>query len=96
MENGPVDHESGIPGEGLDYSRMPGHWLLAQMGKRALRPGGLELTGQMLSALDIQPSDNVVEFAPGLGLTARTALARNPATYTGVERHETAARAVRR
>ena len=41
MENGPVDHESGMPGEGLDYSRMPGHWLLAQMGKRALRPGGI-------------------------------------------------------
>ena len=96
MENGPVDHDSAMPGEGLDYSRMPGHWLLAQMGKRALRPGGLELTGQMLAALEIGSSDDVVEFAPGLGLTARATLARNPATYTGVERDEAAARQVRR
>ena len=96
MASGSENDGNGVPGAGLDYSRMPGHWLLAQMGKRALRPGGLELTGQMLAALDIQPSDDVVEFAPGLGLTARIALARNPATYTGVERDETAARAVRR
>ena len=96
MENGPVDHESRMPGEGLDYSRMPGHWLLAHLGKRALRPGGLELTGRMLAALEIDSSSDVVEFAPGLGMTARAALARNPATYTGVERDEAAARQVRR
>ena len=29
-----------VPGYGLDYSKIPGHWLLAQMGKRVLRPGG--------------------------------------------------------
>ena len=96
MASGSENDGNGVPGAGLNYSRMTGHWLLAQMGKRALRPGGLELTGQMLAALDIQPSDDVVEFAPGLGLTARIALARNPATYTGVERDEAAARAVRR
>ena len=84
------------PGQGLDYSRMPGHWLLAQMGKRVLRPGGLELTTQMLESLDIRPSDSVVEFAPGLGVTAKMALARQPASYTGVEREEVAARQVRR
>ena len=39
MEARPEDHGTGVPGEGLDYNRMPGHWLLAQMGKRALRPG---------------------------------------------------------
>ena len=96
MDARPDDHGTGMPGEGLDYTRMPGHWLLAQMGKRALRPGGLELTSQMLAALDIQTTDEVVEFAPGLGLTARAALQRKPATYTGVERDETAARQVRR
>lgn len=90
------DHGAGLPGEGLDYARMPGHWLLAQMGKRVLRPGGLELTTRMLTALDIRPSDDVVEFAPGLGVTARAALERGPATYTGVERDEAAARQVRR
>jgi hypothetical protein len=27
---------------------MPGHWVLARMGKRVLRPGGLELTRRLL------------------------------------------------
>lgn len=27
-----------LPGEGLDASKMPGHWLLARLGKRVLRP----------------------------------------------------------
>ena len=85
-----------LPGEGLDPGRMPGHWLLAQMGKRTLRPGGRELTEQMLGSLDIRTTDDVVEFAPGLGATARAALQRSPASYTGIERDETAARQVRR
>lgn len=92
----PDDHNMALPGQGLDYGRMPGHWLLAQMGKRVLRPGGLELTRAMLATLDIQASDAVVEFAPGLGLTAHAALGRNPASYTAVERDENAARQVRR
>lgn len=83
------------PGGGLQYSRMPGHWLLARMGKRVLRPGGLELTRRMLEALDIRPSDDVVEFAPGLGVTAREALACGPRSYVGIERDEAAARHVR-
>ena len=35
--------ESGPPPE-----KMPGHWLLARLGKRVLRPGGLELTQRLL------------------------------------------------
>ena len=76
--------------------KMPGHWLLAKMGKRVLRPGGLELTRTMLDRLNIQSSDAVVEFAPGLGITARMTLARKPAAYTAVERDEAAAGEVRR
>ena len=83
------------PGTGLQYSRMPGHWLLAQMGKRVLRPGGLELTRQMLKALGIGPADDVVEFAPGLGVTARATLEHRPRSYIGIERNEDAARNVR-
>lgn len=75
---------------------MPGHWLLARMGKRVLRPGGLELTRQMLDALDIRASDDVVELAPGLGVTARAALEREPRSYVGIERDEDAAEHVRR
>ena len=50
--------------------KMPGHWLLAKMGKRVLRPGGLELTRRLLSELAVTAVDDVVEFAPGLGITA--------------------------
>lgn len=76
-------------------AKMPGHWLLAKMGKRVLRPGGLELTRAMLDGLNIQPRDSVVEFAPGLGVTARMTLQRNPAGYTAIERDEAAAAKVR-
>lgn len=65
------------------------------MGKRVLRPGGRELTRRMLEQLDIQPRDAVVEFAPGLGVTARMTLSRNPARYTAIERDEAAAAQVR-
>ncbi len=83
-----------LPGDNLDMDKMPGHWVLAQIGKRVLRPGGLELTHRMLDVLKIGPSDHVVEFAPGLGVTAKMTLAANPASYTAVERDKAAAAAV--
>lgn len=89
------DIDPSLPGRGLEYQRMPGHWLLAQMGKRVLRPGGIELTRQMLDGLEIGIEDDVVEFAPGLGVTARATLSREPHSYTGVERDERAAEQVR-
>lgn len=76
--------------------KAPGHWVLAQLGKKVLRPGGLELTQRMLEALAIGADDDVVEFAPGLGVTARMALARGPHSYVAVERDERAAETVRR
>lgn len=79
-----------LPGEGLDAARMPGHWLLARLGKRVLRPGGVELTTWMLDALRIGRTDRLVELAPGLGATARLALARGPASYVGVDRDKNA------
>lgn len=85
-----------LPGAHLDVTKMPGHWLLARMGKRVLRPGGMDLTRQMLAALAIQPTDAVVEFAPGLGVTARLALGSDPSSYTAIERDEAAAATVRR
>lgn len=85
-----------IPGADLDPARVPGHWLLARLGKRVLRPGGRELTSQMLEALAIGPQDRVVELASGLGTTTRLVLARQPASYTGIERDRAAAAPVRR
>ena len=80
----------------LSPAKMPGHWLLARMGKRILRPGGRELTQRMLDHLAIDQTDDVVEFAPGLGETARAILTRCPASYTAVERDTDAAAALRR
>lgn len=79
------------PGEGLKTEKMPGHWVLARMGKRVLRPGGMELTRRMLRSLGIGRTDDVVEFAPGMGLTARLTLAMSPVSYTAVERDAAAA-----
>jgi SAM-dependent methyltransferase len=76
--------------------KMQGHWILARAGKRVLRPGGLELTRQMLDALAIGPLDRVVEFAPGLGVTARMVLRRKPCAYCGVEREPRAAELLRK
>lgn len=86
-----VTAEDTLPGEGLDHAKMPGHWLLAQMGKRVLRPGGLELTQKMMATLKITPEDDVVEFAPGLGVTARSVLTKSPASFIGIERDAAAA-----
>ncbi len=85
-----------LPGATLDAARMPGHWLLARMGKRVLRPGGLELTQKMLEGLAIASSDHVVELAPGLGTTTRLVLGFDPASYIGVDRDEAAVRSVQR
>ena len=73
---------------------MPGYVLLARMGKRVLRPGGRELTKEVLDELAISGADQVVEFAPGLGATAQLILRSRPAGYLGVERDEQAAAAL--
>jgi hypothetical protein len=85
-----------MTGPGASFSRrnMPGHWVLARLGKRVLRPGGMELTRRMLAALTIVSADDVVEFEPGLGMTAQLALKRRPASYTAVERDPAAAKIV--
>jgi len=58
----------------VDYEKMPGHRLLASLGKTVLRPGGIQMTRQMLEHLAITEQDHVVEFAPGLGITAKITL----------------------
>src|ERR1700731_4041582 len=85
-----------MPGEELKAEKMPGHWLLARLGKRVLRPGGRQLTNRMIEALNIRPSDEVIEFAPGLGATARLTLKRKPTSYTAVERDKDAAAVVQK
>ena len=85
-----------VPGNDLKTEKMPGHWVLARLGKRVLRPGGMELTRAMLKALSIKESDDVVEFAPGMGVTAQLTLKLKPRSYVAVERDELAAQIVRK
>lgn len=61
-----------------------GHWILASVGKKVLRPGGRETTDWLLSRLNLAGAD-VVEIAPGLGTTARELLAAGPSTYTALD-----------
>jgi SAM-dependent methyltransferase len=74
----------------LDVRKMPAHWLMARLGKRVLRPGGVETTRWLIEQGGIAATDEVVEFAPGLGVTAARIVARRPTGYVGVERDETA------
>ncbi len=73
-----------LPEQDRPVATMSGHWLLARLGKRVLRPGGRELTQRMLEAARIDGSD-VVELAPGLGHTASEIVKRNPRSYRGVD-----------
>ena len=73
---------------------LQGHWLLARLGKRVLRPGGRRLTEELLRAA-APAGRRVVELAPGLGLTAARILETGPSGYTGVERDHAAATTVR-
>lgn len=68
-----------------------GHWVLAKMGKKVLRPGGKELTLKLVEELTIQTKDEVVEFAPGMGFTATMLLEKKPKSYIGVELNKEAA-----
>jgi ubiquinone/menaquinone biosynthesis C-methylase UbiE len=54
----------------------------------------MQLTRRLLEALRIESTDDVVEFAPGMGVTARITLELGPASYTAVERDEAAAKIV--
>lgn len=80
-----TNRELPLPQSGRDPAHLQGHWLLARIGKHVLRPGGKKLTERMLANADIAGKD-VVEFAPGLGLTTRAILERDPKSYRGVDR----------
>lgn len=83
-----------LPGSSRSDDDVQGHWLLARLGKRVLRPGGVGLTRTLLSDAGVTDAD-VLELAPGLGRTAVEILARRPRSYLGVEQNADAAGAVR-
>lgn len=73
-----------VPLAGRSDADVPGHWLLARLGKRVLRPGGVELTTRLLGTAAISGAD-VVELGPGLGRTAADIVALQPKSYVGVD-----------
>jgi SAM-dependent methyltransferase len=83
-----------LPSASRAVGQMQGHWLLARLGKRVLRPGGIGLTRTLLARADLTDAD-VLELAPGLGRTATEILARHPRSYLGAEQDPDAARTVR-
>lgn len=82
--------------ESANWGRVPAYTLLFELGKRTMRPGGMELTRHMLDGLGIGAGDRVVEFAPGMGATTRMVLERGPASYVAVERDRASQEAVQR
>lgn len=82
--------EAQLPFAARPVEDMPGHWLLARLGKRVLRPGGLGLTRRLIEHAGV-PDADVVELAPGLGRTATDILAAGPRSYVGVEKDPDAA-----
>lgn len=73
-----------------NFEKSQGHWILAKMGKRVLRPGGKELTLKMIQALNINSNDVVAEFAPGLGFTTTITLQKKPKSFFAIEQNEEA------
>ncbi|MDR7329628.1 class I SAM-dependent methyltransferase [Corynebacterium guangdongense] len=73
-----------LPGHDRPVDKLGGHWILARVGKKVLRPGGRETTDYLLAHSPIAGHD-VIEFAPGLGVTAAALLERGPASYVGVD-----------
>lgn len=94
MANEPGGCERPLPQSNRDEEHLQGHWLLARLGKRVLRPGGVELTRTLLARADVSDAD-VLELAPGLGRTAAEILVRHPRSYVGAEGDPDAANLVR-
>lgn len=82
-----------LPADSRDDASVQGHWLLARLGKRVLRPGGAALTTRLLDQARLADAD-VVELAPGLGRTATEIMTIGPRSYRGVDRDPAAVRTV--
>ncbi len=82
-----------LPLSDRDDDHMQGHWLLARLGKRVLRPR--RRTHPDTAGPRRGDRRDVLELAPGLGRTAAEILARNPRSYVGAESDPNAANLVR-
>lgn len=94
MSSGVQHNRDKLPWSSRADDAVQGHWLLARLGKRVLRPGGVGLTRTLLAHADVTDAD-VLELAPGMGRTATEILTRRPRSYLGAEQDPDAARSVR-
>jgi SAM-dependent methyltransferase len=69
-----------------DISKLPAYLLLAKLGKKVLRPGGIAFSKELLSTIPITRK-HVSEFAPGRGATANLIIRKGPSSYMGIEHH---------
>lgn len=60
--------------------------MLARLGKKVMRPGGLAPSLRMIEALRITSEDDVIDMWPGLGVTTQHTLSARPRSYTSIER----------
>ncbi len=65
--------------------RIPGHELLARLGKKRLRPGGVEATSWLLEKGGFSPEKNVLEVACNMGTTLIEVANRYGCSITGVD-----------
>ncbi|HET8928632.1 MAG TPA: class I SAM-dependent methyltransferase [Microbacterium sp.] len=87
--------ETRLPEQDRPVATMAGHWILAKLGKKVLRPGGRAFTRRLLDISGVTGND-VVELAPGLGHTAQEIVARAPHSYRGVDADPAAVATVNR
>lgn len=93
MNSAIQDNQDNRPWPNRGDDVVQGHWLLARLGKRVLRPGGVGLTRTLLDKAHVTGAD-VLELAPGMGRTASEILARSPQSYVGAEQNPDAVRSV--
>lgn len=80
MAGAGTDAGQPLPQSNRDEDHLQGHWLLARLGKRVLRPGGIGLTRTLLARAQVADAD-VLELAPGLGRTAAEILIHHPKSF---------------
>lgn len=68
-----------------DVEHAPFFAVLERLGKQVLRPGGMTATHDLVAALGVGPTEDVVELAAGVGATARHVLGLRPRSYVAVE-----------
>ncbi|PIE53812.1 MAG: SAM-dependent methyltransferase [Dethiosulfovibrio peptidovorans] len=70
--------------------RVPGHELLARIGKKTLRPGGKVATEWLIERAGISKNSNVLEVACNMGTTLIDVASKYGANIVGVDMSENA------